>query len=175
MKQLSNLCVLIFSSIWHIEFLWDWNAWFSSLSAWLHFCNFPFIYDNMMQLQSKQIEVRLCSAYAQVLCTGIGSIWVCYFLETNFVRVISRWFLSVYAADWSFRIIWGQLSNPNFYTGLQILEDAIWKDLDWSDLKVNTEPDSAIYQHVRNRTVENVSKFLEMRTNSNGYGILPQA
>ncbi|XP_021908280.1 uncharacterized protein LOC110822459 isoform X3 [Carica papaya] len=73
---------------------------------------------------SKQIEVRLCSAYAQVLCTGIGSIW--------------------------------------------ILEDAIWKDLDWSDLKVNTEPDSAIYQHVRNRTVENVSKFLEMRTNSNG-------
>ena len=62
-------------SFWYIDILSTTIASFT-LEYYMHF--FLII---IYMLQSKWLEVRLCEAYAQVLCYGTGTAWVLYDIQ----------------------------------------------------------------------------------------------
>jgi hypothetical protein len=125
-----------------------------------------------MKLQSEWVEIHLCEAYAQFLCDGIGTVWVCHLGQPlNLIRIGSILLCYYRPVNAMCLSSVDNICSSNYIPNFQAREDDVWKELDGHELMKNGGLDSATYIYAKQRAMDAVGRLLETRTNPRGYAI----
>jgi hypothetical protein len=125
-----------------------------------------------MKLQLEWVEVHLCEAYAQFLCDGIGTVWVCHLCQPlNFIKIGSILFFYCIRVNATYLSSVDNICSSNYIPLFQLREVDVWKLLDGHELMKNVGLDSGTYMYTKQRAMDVVGRLLETRRNPHGYTI----
>ncbi|XP_059444771.1 uncharacterized protein LOC132176548 isoform X2 [Corylus avellana] len=118
---------------------------------------------------SEWVEIHLCEAYAQFLCDGIGTVWVCHLGQPlNLIRIGSILLCYYRPVNAMCLSSVDNICSSNYIPHFQVREDDVWKELDGHELMKNVGLDSATYMYAKQRAMDAVGRLLETRTNPRG-------